>query len=980
MCGVAHPLQLFRRGMRKIWLRCAVLFSSALLLCFISLPIRAQQSQTIKTETELILALVKSSKEPKEITSLLHANASLVTDNLWEILMGMAAQKFYQNSEQAFRLYGLAREVALQLKDQKRLAKTYYDIARSHSGLGNYDNATAAYSESRKAFEAAASERDVIYILADLGTISLIQERYADAQEYSETSISLAERLKDSSAPAGAWPDAFGIAGSLRTLGELSLRDGDIDQAISQFQRALNLLNELNRDHSYDFYVTETYTGLGRVYTSAGDHVKALASLNSARQIATAAQVPKVLSNLGYLYMEQEDYAQADAQFHQTLKIYRSANNQREESRVLLNLGVVQQRQGNHDQALTLFRQSLDLATATKIVDVEIAAREGIGVVLTAQSRFDDALKALDKGLVIARVTQDKMRQTELLWRTAQTYQQMQDYARAEQLAQDAVALARAMYLPKLTFLATATLGDAYAANNKTELAIQTLKDSIAELETLRDRVAGREEGLQLFFENKLGPYHSLVMLLTKQGRNFEALLYAERAKGRVLLDAVSGVRSDLANVLTQSERIEEQHLIKKISEINQRIKSEPAGDTRTQNELDSQLDAARLELSSFKDRTYAAHPELRIRSGVAQGLALASLKTLTANTDLAYVEYVVTERKLGVFIVTRNRATNEPGIRYLNLPLNADELRQKVNQFHSMLAARHPNHRTLSRELYQLLIEPFAKELQNMKTVCIVPDGLLWTLPFQALTTKRGNYLVEQYALYYAPSLSVLHEMNDRAKETMSNSLIAFANPVIGRDEKLNQDLCPLPEAETEIAEVAAAVRSKVKKIFVGRDADEKTFKALAPAYATIHLATHGVLDNRDPLYSHLLLTKTDGDVENDGSLEAREIISMHLNADLAVLSACETGNGRISPGEGVIGMSWAFFVAGTRSMLVSQWRVNSASTSELMKNFYQALARQANTDHKSEALRQASLHLLKDPRYRHPFYWAGFVLVGRN
>jgi CHAT domain-containing protein/Tfp pilus assembly protein PilF len=967
--------------MRKIWFRRAILFSSALLLCIISLPIRAQQSQAIKTESELILALVKSTKEPKEITSLLLANASLVTDNLWETLMAVAAQKFYQNSEQAFRLYDLAREVALQLNDQKRLAKTYYNIARSHSGLGNYDNATAAYLESRKAFEAAASERDVIYILSDLGIISLLQERYADARQYSEASISLAERLKNSSTAPGAWPDAFGIAGSLRTLGELSLRDGDIDKAISQFQKALKLLNELNRDRSYDFYVTETYAGLGRVYTSAGDHVKALASLNSARQTAAGEQIPNVLNSLGYLYMEQEDYAQADTQFNQTLKIYRSAKNQREESRVLLNLGVVQQRQGNHDQALTLFRQSLDLATATKIVDVEIAALEGIGVVLTAQSRFDDALKALDKGLVIARETQDKMRQTELLWRTAQTYQQMQDYARAEQLAQDAVALARAMYLPKLTFLATATLGDAYAANNKTERAIQTLKDSIDEVETLRDRVAGREEGLQLFFENKLEPYHSLVTLLTRQGKNFEALLYAERAKSRVLLDAVSDGKSDLANVLTASERSEEQHLIKKISDINQRIKSHATEDTRTQNELYSHLDAARLELASFKDRTYVAHPELRLRSGVAQALTLASINTLTTTNDLAYLEYVVTDRNLGIFIVKRNRITNEPDIRYLGLPVNVDELRQKVNRFHSMLAERHPNQRALSRELYQLLIEPLAKELQNVRTVCIVPDGFLWTMPFQALTAKRGNYLVEQYALYYAPSLSVLLEMNNQTRQTTTNgSLIAFANPVIGRDEKLNQDLCPLPEAETEVAEVVAAVRSKVKKVFVGREANEKSFKALAPAYATIHLATHGVLDNRDPLYSHLLLTKTEGDVENDGSLEAREIMSMHLNADLAVLSACETGNGRISPGEGVIGMSWAFFVAGTRSILVSQWRVNSASTSQLMKNFYQAIARQQNHGNKSHALREASVRLLKDPRYRHPFYWAAFVLVGSN
>ena len=352
--------------MRSVWVRQSAAISFALLFCFSTLPFQAQQPQTINTETELILALVNTKKTSQGITNVLHSNARLVTANLWQTLMSMAAQKFYQSTEQAFLLYDLARDVALQLKDEKRLATTYYNIARSHSGLGNYENAIAAYLESQKAFEAAASERDVIYILADLGIISLIQERYIQARQYSEASISLAERVKDSSAPAGAWPDAFGVAGSLRTLAELSLRDGNIDEAIAQYQRALSLLIGLNSDRAYDFYITETNAGLGRIYTSAGDHVKALASLNAARKTATTAQIPNVLNSLGYLYMEQEDYAQADAQFSESLKIYRSTKNQRDESRVLLNLGVVQQRQGNHDRALELFRQSRDVATTAK--------------------------------------------------------------------------------------------------------------------------------------------------------------------------------------------------------------------------------------------------------------------------------------------------------------------------------------------------------------------------------------------------------------------------------------------------------------------------------------------------------------------------------------------------------------------------------------------------------------------------------------
>src|SRR5260370_28915809 len=107
---------------------------------------------------------------------------------------------------------------------------------------------------------------------------------------------------------------------------------------------------------------------------------------------------------------------------------------------------------------------------------------------------------------------------------------------------------------------------------------------------------------------------------------------------------------------------------------------------------------------------------------------------------------------------------------------------------------------------------------------------------------------------------------------------------------------------------------------------------------------------------------------------------MDMNLHADLAVLSACETANGRISPGEGVIGLSWAFFLAGTRSMLVSQWKVNSASTSELMTAFYNNSRRAPALATSAHSLRNATVQLMQDDRYRHPFYWASFVLVGSN
>lgn len=165
--------------------------------------------------------------------------------------------------------------------------------------------------------------------------------------------------------------------------------------------------------------------------------------------------------------------------------------------------------------------------------------------------------------------------------------------------------------------------------------------------------------------------------------------------------------------------------------------------------------------------------------------------------------------------------------------------------------------------------------------------------------------------------------------------------------------------------------------KVLVGPDAGKKVFKVEASKYGIIHLATHGILDDGNPMYSRLLMARTENDPDDDGMLEAREVMQMNLRADLVVLSACQTARGRISAGEGVVGMSWAFFVAGVPTVIVSQWKVDSASTAKLMINFHQRLKVQNGTM-KAQALRQAALGLLKDKTHQHPFYWGGFVLIG--
>jgi len=964
-----------------------LLTCGVMILLVLTSVAKGQLVQTIDSEAQLASVLCRNAKDEAQNGLLLDKNAQFVNVTLWNALVGYAFSAQRQGSpNKSIEIYKLIVRVADRLNKPELVATTYYYLGRTYSGINDLQNSIQAYETSRKLFEQAGIESDLSLILADLGALYFGAEDYEKAQSYSERSLAIASQSSSSPTRESLAPMEYGQARSLHTLGEIDVHHGNHEKSLNKLSESLDLYERLNgAASSYNTQIAEVLTAHGKVYCEMGEYGRALSYLNKARQTSKSSgdqnTLAKIAIGFGTLFLEQEDHAVAEKFFTQSLAIFRSQRNEREETRVLLKLAVIKQRQRHYDEALHLLHRSMEGAKNTKLLDVQIAAGEGLGVVLTARRDFSNALKTINQSLELARRVNAGTREVELLCVAAQTYYEMQDYRQSASLAEQALKLARSLRLPKLTYLATAALGEAYAADNQVELAITTLKDSIDQIETSRNRVSGRQETQHLFFENKVGPYRTLVKLLIKEGKNFEALVYAERAKMRVLLEAVRSNRNDLKDALSEPERIEAQRLIDNISAISEQIQSKSSSESTSQ--LTNQLAAARRELSSFQERLAEAHPELQVRVGSPQRLTHTSLTALVRANEFAYLEYVVMGDDVGLFIIKRNGVTTDHELKYVSLPVSANELRRKVSEFHLALADRDPGYASLGRELYRLLIAPVTNELQNIRTICIIPDEFLWTLPFQALTTTKGTYFIQEYALFYAPSLSVLKEMAlRRRQQSFDESLIAFGNPVIGSNESFNQNLHEIPETEAEVVAIARAAWTQKKRVFVGREADEKRFKALAPQYATIHLATHGVLDNGDPLNSHLLLTKTDGDMENDGLLQAREIINMRLDADLAVLSACQTGNGRISPGEGLIGMSWAFFVAGARSVVVSQWRVNSHSTSQLMKNFYHALTSQIEQDNqnKSQALREASLRLLKDRRYRHPFYWAGFVLVSSN
>jgi len=620
------------------------------------------------------------------------------------------------------------------------------------------------------------------------------------------------------------------------------------------------------------------------------------------------------LSSLGEMYRRLGNDEQAAAQFEKSLALARKAGFKIEIARGLHNLG-------RFGEALA--------------IDREIDNRAGIARDLQSLGRArldagdrDAARLAFEESVAIAEAIGAR----ELLTRSLAFLSSLDG---SIDTARRAVSIAEDLELPEHLWYAHLALGRALRRAGQIVEARAELERAIAVVEELRRDVPGEEPAQQQLFERLVEPYHELIALLVEQGDRENALAYAERAKARVLLDVLQNGRPDLGGVLTDAERAREAELTARMAELNRKGAA-------------TQLRAARLDYDAFLTAVYAAHPELRGERGT-----VAPFRAEEAPEG--FVEFVVTKERTFVFTATRVET----------IAIGARALAAEIAKFRELLASRNLLYATAARALYDRLLRRLEPQLRGKSAITIIPDGPLWELPFHALQPAAGTFLIDRHAISYAPSLSVLREMAPHGRESRKARLLAIGNPVGGSLE-------PLPHTETEIRAIAALYGESNSRMRLRGEAREELVKKEAGAFDVLHFATHGILDDRNALSSRLVFSPSATSSE-DGLLEAREILRLDLGARLAVLSACETARGRVATGEGVIGMSWALFVAGVPSAVVSQWKVDSASTSALMIEFHRNLrAGRGNAD----ALRRAALKTRE--RHPHPFYWAPFVVVG--
>ncbi|HKG20979.1 MAG TPA: CHAT domain-containing protein [Blastocatellia bacterium] len=870
---------------------------------------------------------------------------------------------------------------------KKETARELYHIGLIHRLQGRLDQALEYFNRSQAISEEIGDKSLTAMALNNIGIVHRVQGRHELALEFYRRSLALGEELNDKPV----------IRNVLNSIGNVYQAQGSYELALRYYERSRVLDEELNDKAG----LARTIYNIGAVYNFQGRYAEALAcfqkSIKIIEEMGSAADRKDLAYNfhsLGRLYVSQGRYDQALEYYHKSLKIREEVDDKFGVGQTQNNIGVVYKSQGLYDQALEWFQKRLKLAEQMGVKEGIASSLSNIGDIYRLQGRSDLALEHLGKSLRLREEMVDRRGICVSLENLGLVYRDRGSYAEMLDASRRAADLAEEINAPEELWKGREQMGIALRALGQPVEARRNFLAAISTIESLRNEVAGGGQQQQSFLENRLSPWLGMIALLVSQKEYIEALSFAERSKARVLLDVLQAGSASLRKSLSPQERqAEEQQRLRLVS-----LNSQLTGEVRRDKpdlprvaELKGNIEKYRLEYEALETSLYVAHPELKTHRGEAPIIKAGELAALLPDSASALLEYVVSDDKTYLFAVTKAAGKAEAEIQLYTLPIKRDDLARQIDAFRGQLAARDLGFRPSASNLYDLLLKPAQAQLRGKSNLVIAPDNTLWDLPFQALLTSSNRFLIEDASIAYAPSLTALREMSRRRKDQAAASapqtLLALGNPLLAnqtlnraalalRDGKLD----PLPEAEQEVKALSQLYGSSRSKIYTGAEAREDRVKTEAGQASILHFATHGMLNNASPMYSHLAFAQ--GGPDEDGLLEAWELMQMDLRADLAVLSACETARGRIGAGEGITGLSWAMFIAGVPSIVVSQWKVESAGTRDLMVNFHRGLISEPGAGKakatKVEALRQAALKLMKNPETSHPFYWAGFVLMG--
>ena len=852
--------------------------------------------------------------------------------------MGIVLENNAQYIE-ALQQYNQSLKIYQRLKNDHQQAILLMDIARIYlTRLDQYGKAIELCNQAYPTFEELGDTLNQIICLQNLGLAYEKLASYFLALKYQKQAMNLAKNLTEDK-----------IVGlNHQYLANLYWKMGDYLNALAEQRQAIEYFEKLQNSKLLDL----AYSTMGLIRLSLGEADVALKlerqALNFALQANDQLDQATILKNIGLIYFQQTDWDSTIANYRRAAFLDSLTNSRRGLAYDFRNLGNSYLQIGQHKKAYNLLQKALDLSQQIHDGRNEAATWLTLGIWAQKTGQEDSAIDFFGK----------------------------------------AITLSDRFLIPDLNWRALFEMGKIFQARGDLKKALEYFKKAIDVIEQMRAKIKV-EEYKTGFLGGKLAVYDQIIELLlthqeqwAKQGIGTgpgadeqslvgQAFNFVERAKSRSFIDLLGNKQINFGKdvppeLLQQGEKIRQQinRLEVEIRTWLQKTETLTRQQQRTLDSLRTKLQSWRHKYSDYLVVLQEKNPQLASMVSV-NPLTWQEIQSLLPD-GFAMLAYYITAKCFYIWFIDNQQ------ILVHRKEIHQAELERLVRQLRTNLTSGLSIEDEASA-LYAYLIQPFESQLsegvnKSQGQLIIIPHGVLHYLPFAALMDQQKRYLLERFCLSFVPSATVLKfcfEQGDKfqSQKQVVKKILAIGNPDLG-DSRYD-----LPFAEKEAVSLQREFSNV--EIYLKKQATETVVKEKIATADLVLFSCHAEYDPLNPLFSALLLTP---DEQNDGRLESWEIFELNMNTFLVTMSACETGLGKVTQGDEVIGLPRGFIYAGTPAVVASLWKVDDLVTAITMKRFHRQLRHGVP---RAVALRNAQLYV-KNFVNPNPAYWAAFYLTG--
>lgn len=890
--------------------------------------------------------------------------------------------------QEALEKFQKALIIFRQFKAGAGVANSLNNIGEVYYYFGKYDEALNFFSQSLAISREIGDKEGEWASLDYIGELSADRNQLSKALESYQQALAIIKQLKTASSLDTSLPTSERIR--LNNIAAVYFRMGQYDKTLEFLNQAL----AIHREGSDYIGAAQTLNNIGVAYANQGQYQKALDSYEPALKIVREigncyrkdagarlcyyGDEAAILNNIAALYFSLGQpqkalgFARISSEIYNKLSIGESQGTNPDNLKLLYdalgknsrnlgflsqqlakrasvgnasskdlsqlagvavnfnNIGQIYSNLGQHEQALKLYQQALENYKKLSSKLGEAITINNIGQLYSNLGQYPKALEFLTQALALYKEVGDKTGAGIALNNIGQIYNNQEQYPQALEFLNQALVIHKEVGDKSAQGSTLTNISNSLIASGNFAEATNKLFSSIEVLESLRPGLSDNDK--VSVFETQARTYRSLQQALVAQNQTEKALEISERGRARAFVELLSQRLSNQPIAQSTIAPLTIEQIKKTAKNHNSTIVeySIIGENFQSQNGLKSQ----KLEIYIWVIKPTG---EVAFKS--------SSLKLLEQQQNASMQELVTNIRdSIGV----RGRG--------LTVSARVDEKTQGK----------------ILHQLYQLLIQPIAELLPTdpQSRVIFIPQDELFLVPFTALQDATDKYLIEKHTILTAPSIQVLDLT--RQRQVSTKEALVIGNPTMPRISLLigepPQQLPSLPGAEREAMAIAQILHTQA---ITGNSATKAAILPKLLQARIIHLATHGLLDDftGEGIPGAIALAPSGND---NGLLTALEILNLKLNSDLVVLSACDTGRGRIT-GDGVVGLSRSLISAGVKSVIVSLWAVPDAPTASLMTEFYRQ--RQQQLD-KAQALRGAMLVMIK--QHPQPRDWAAFTLIG--